>query len=226
MKELTVGVESIRYYPFWGTDVKNEFIGFARELFDNFGAAKGYNITFIPYRVESLSKKFYAGEFDLKFPDNPYWDGDNKKGLNIIYSDGVTEFIDGTLVESFNKDKGVERIKNLGTVRGFTPFDYFEFIDKGQVSVAESTAFHGLITGVLCGRIDAFYINVAVARYILEKLEQYDTFVFDPSLPHTRAKYSASSIKNPEAVQDLNDYLREEHKAVKALKEKYKVNLD
>lgn len=226
MKKLTIGVESVKFYPIYETNAKNDYIGFAREVFDKFGLAKGYDITYQPHRISKIFDQYYAGKFDVKFPDNPFWDADNKANLDIKYSDGVAEFIDGTMVEPLAKGKGLDYIKKVGALKGFTPFDYLDYIEKGQVSISESTAFHGLITGMLSERVDAFYINVAIARYVLEKLDQKDTFVFDPDLPHTRTEYFASSINRPDAISDLSDYLKENKAEVDALKLKYKVNLD
>ena len=226
MKQLTIGVESVKFYPLYGTNAKNEYIGFAREVFDKFGAAKGYEITYKPYRINKIFEMYYAGEFDIKFPDNPFWDADSKAKLDIKYSEGVTEFIDGTLVEPMNKGKGIEHIKKVGALKGFTPFDYLDHIQKGKIQISESSAFHGLITGMLSERIDAFYINVAIARYVLENLDQKGMFVFDPDLPHTRTDYFASSINRPEAIADLSDYLKANPAEIQALRLKYKVNLD
>lgn len=226
MKELVFGVESARFYPLFSTNSKNEYIGFARELFDCFGAAKGYKIKYKPHPISKIFGSYYKNEFDIKFPDNPFWDADNKENRDIIYSEEITEYIDGTMVEPEKLGQGVEKIKKLGILRGFTPFDYLDYIEKKKVITDESSAFHGLVTGILSERIDAFYLNVAITRHVLETIDQKGLFEFDPDLPHTRSFYQASSITNPEAIADLNAFLRESKDEINALRLKYKVDLD
>lgn len=224
-KELVIGVEGIEYFPIYAKK-DGEYKGFAREFFDAFATYSGHTITYKPMPIKRLYHEFLNGRVDLKFPDSAYWKSDEKKGKNVLYSANILDYIDGVMVLPSNISKGKERLKKLGTVRGFTPWDYIGEVKSGVIKVHESTDLMGLVKLVKAGRIDGVYFNVSVARYFLKHtLFEEGTIQFDESLPHSRGAYQASTINHPDILEELNTFLSEKAVMIETMKKKYEVKL-
>ncbi len=221
----TVGVEDIDYYPIYAGHT-GDYQGYVRELLDAFAEKQGVQLLYEPLPVKRLFNAFLERqEVDLKFPDNPYWNADMREGKNVVYSEGVLDYIDGVMVLPENKGQGKKQLKVLGIISGFTAWEYLGDIENGSITTEESSDYVGLLKKTLAGRLDGAYSNVTVAAYHLSNMGQEGALVFDDSLPHTRSKYYLSSIKHPELVEAFNAFLIEEAEKVEALKAKYDVKL-
>ena len=195
-KELIVGVENINYYPYYDFSGR-EHAGFFKEVMELFGKEKGYAVVFKPLPVKRLyTELLESGQIDFKFPDNPHWGGEYKKGKTIRYSDGVVMFIDGTLVQSEHAGEGIQSFHRLGTIAGFTPWTYMAHIDKGEVVNMENRSMSALLKTLLAGRIDGAYVNIAAARYVLD-----DTLVFGiKSSPNSVGGHYNANFSNADHI--------------------------
>ncbi|MBF0225702.1 MAG: transporter substrate-binding domain-containing protein [Desulfobacterales bacterium] len=224
-KEFVIGVEDLEYFPHYTHDGEY-YKGYAREFFDNFAKQKGYVIQFKILPVKRLFKEFLDGIIDFKYPDNPYWQQDLKKGKTIHYTNSVAEYIDGIMVLTENKGAGLDKLKILGTMRGFTAWDYLDLINSEKIKLNENNTFTGLLQQIILKRIDGAYVNVAVAKYQLnEFLKRPGSLVFDANLPHTKGSYLCSSIKYPEIIQEINNFLTENKTFIDELKKKYQIDV-
>lgn len=210
-KTFTVGVEDLDYYP-QKSHKGNEWIGFGRELLDAFAKSKGYKFE---YKILPLNRLFLENlkskSLDFQYPDNSYWEGHIRKGVTVYYSKPVMPYIDGVMVLPENKGRGMKDFKLLGTMTGFTPWNYLDLIRQKRVTVFENDSFIALLKQVSLKRVDGAYINVEVARYQLrDTLRQPDALVFDPDLPHTRDFYYFSSVKHPKVIEEFNAFLASE----------------
>lgn len=210
-KTFTVGVEDLEYYP-QKSHRGNEFIGFGRELLDAFARSRGYTFA---YKILPLNRLFLENlkhqSLDFQYPDNSYWEAQLRKGVTVYYSKPVMPYVDGVMVLPENKGRGVNNFKALGTMTGFTPWNYLDLIKQKRVTVFENDSFLALLKQVSLKRVDGAYINVEVAKYQLrEMLHQPDSLVFDPDLPHTRDFYYFSSVKHPRVIQEFNAFLATE----------------
>jgi polar amino acid transport system substrate-binding protein len=220
-KTFTVGVEDLEYYPQY-SHKGNEFIGFGRELLDAFAKSKGYKFE---YKILPLNRLFLENlknkSLDFQYPDNGYWESQLRKGVTVHYSKPVMPFIDGVLVLPENKGRGLKNFKVLGTMTGFTPWNYLDLIKQKRVTVFENDGFIALLKQVSLKRVDGAYINVEVAKYQLrETLHQPDALVFDPDLPHTKDFYYVSSVKHPKVIQELNAFLASERALYEQIRKK------
>jgi polar amino acid transport system substrate-binding protein len=222
-EELTIGVETTDYYPQYKYD-NGKYTGFAREVLDLFASKNGHTVIYKALPIKRLLSVYLNGEVDFKYPDNAFWAGDLKTGKNLVYSEPVVDFIDGTMVLTGNKGKGIEGKFRLGTILGFTPFDYLDKIGDGSVKVTENPNLDSLVRQLESSRIEGAYVNIAVAMYHLREVaKKPDLLVFDPSLPHTRSAYSLSSINKPEVIAQFNGFLSENKAEIQAIKDKYQV---
>ncbi|MBF0099650.1 MAG: transporter substrate-binding domain-containing protein [Desulfobacterales bacterium] len=225
-KQLTIGVEELEYYPHY-TSNGGVYKGYAREFFDEFAKSKGYTIQFKSLPVKRLYKEFLNGDIDFKYPDSPYWQQDLKKEKSIQYSNAVADYIDGVMVLPENKGNGLDKLNNLGTMMGFTAWDYLDLINSQKIKLSENNTFTGLLQQVIIKRIDGAYVNVAVANYqINEVLKKPGILVFNANLPHTKGAYFCSTIKHPEIIKEMNTFLSERKTLVDELQKKYQVNIE
>ncbi|MBA4368125.1 MAG: hypothetical protein C0403_10870 [Desulfobacterium sp.] len=216
-----IGVEELDYLPFYSGEGKT-YSGYARELLDAFAKERGYSFDYRPLPVKRLLDTFLKNKVDFKFPDNSNWQTDLKKGFQIIYSEPAIVCIDGVLVLPNNKGRGIEHLKKLGTVLGFTAWDYLDHIKQGTIAISENSSFQGLLKQVIIGRIDGAYINPEVARYQLERImNQPRALVFDPVLPHTQSAYLLSTIKHPNIILEFNRFLKDKAALVEQLKKSH-----
>jgi polar amino acid transport system substrate-binding protein len=222
-RSFIIGVEDLDYYPAY-TVANGQYGGFARELFDTFGKDAGIRFEYRPFPVPRLYANFFADRVDFKFPDNAKWQGDLRRGKNIIHSDPVMAYIDGTLVPAAMLGKGEARVKTLGTVTGFTPWNWKRQIDARQVTVTENANFAALAQQTINGRVDAAYGSVAVMNYQVESiLKSKGALVFDPALPHSRDSYYLATLKHPAVVTEFNAWMKANAAKVNVIKQKYAV---
>lgn len=210
-KTFTVGVEDLEYYP-QKSHKGNEYIGFGREILDAFAKSRGYKFE---YKILPLNRLYLSNlksqTLDFQYPDNSYWEAHLRKGVKVHYSTPVMPFIDGVMVLPENKGKGMKDFKVLGTMTGFTPWNYLDLIKEKRVTVFENDGFLSLLKQVSLKRVDGAYINVEVAKYQLrEMLHQPDALVFDPALPHTKDYYYLSTVKHPKVIEEFNQFLAQE----------------
>ncbi len=223
-KEFIVGVENIEYFPQFSND-NGEYKGFARELLDEFAKDKGYKFTYEPLPIKRLLEMFLRGRVDFKYPDNIYWAQDEKKDKKLIYSEPVVEYIDGVVVAP--EKVGKTTLAKLGTIRGFTPFEYMEDIKKGTTELNEASNMSSLLSMGIVGKIDGVYVNVAVARYVLnEQLKKPNALVFDKNLKHTKSNYHFATIKHEAVMKEFNDWMKLRADWIKTTKKKYKLTLE
>lgn len=223
-ERITVGVETTDYFPIYrGTS--NDYIGFARDLLDAWAKDDGLTLSYTPLPVRRLFDTFFAGELDLKFPDNAIWQRQAREGKTITYSQPVLAYIDGVAIAPDRVGKGVEQIKTLAMVRGFYAFEYLDRIEAKQITVAEQTDFPSLLQFVLLGRADVAYGNRDVINYTLrEVLKRPGALVFDQSLPHTASHYHLSSLRRPELIARFDRWMAANAGPIGALKAKYGLN--
>lgn len=222
-KEYVIGVENIKYYPHYSVE-KGEYVGYAREVFDLFASKKGYKFTYKPLPIKRLFNDFLNGSLDFKYPDNPYWQKGLKEGKNVLYSKSVTEYIDGVMVKTENR--GSVKLKKLGTVMGFTPWEFLSQIEKKEIVVKENKSFDNLLKQTIAGRVDGAYINTSIAKYNLEKTKSSGKLIFDKTLPFTKSSYLISTMKHPKILKEFNQFLKSNEKEIGLLKRKYKIELD
>lgn len=223
-KHFVIGVEDLQYYPLWYYDeVQNEYTGLAREMLDAFADSAGYSFEYKSFPIKRLVRTLVRNEIDFKFPDNPYWAQDVKADTKITYSDAAIDYIDGVFVKPENIGKGDENIKVLGSVLGFTPWDWLGRIDEGKLILKEVPDVEALINQAIAGRIDGAYVNAAIVRYHLTTSGRAGALVFDEKLSHTKSQYLLSTTQHEEIIDEFNAWLENNKTQINAMKNKFGV---
>jgi len=222
-KTFIIGVEDLDYYPLYTVE-NGKYSGYSREVLDKFSHEKGYSFIYKPYPVSRLFYLFLdKQQIDFKYPDNNYWQKEKKEGKRVYYSFPVVNYIDGVIVLPEKKGMGLDKLKVLGTIRGFTAWEYLEPINKGLILQEFSNVWSGLIKKALIKRIDGAYCNITVAAYQLrEKIGKPNALVFDPDLPHTKSSYLMSTIKYPKILNQFSEWLKNNDSLIMQIKSKYK----
>lgn len=222
----TIGVENIQYLPHYTTD-DSGYHGFAREILDLFAHYADVRFDYRTLPVNRLFLELVEKQIDFKYPDNPRWHADTKKGHVVVYSDTVEEYIAGAVVRPERKGLGVKNLEALGAVLGFTPLPFMDFIKAGKMKLHQNRHFDSLLQQAILGRIDAVYLDINVASYQLrEILKQPDALVFDPSLPYSKSFFTLSTIKHPELINVFNRFLAEKDLQIKELKKRHLITTD
>jgi hypothetical protein len=220
---FVIGVENTDYAPN-GAVVGGEYKGYGRAVLDAYAKDRGHVFQYRPLPVSRLFRELVEGVVDFKYPDNKFWQQDIKAGKPVVYSDAVANYIDGVMVQPQNKGKGLAALHTLGTLQGFTAWEYLDAIKAGQIKLAENPGFQGLLYQAEHDRVDGAYVGVAEATYQLEQvLKTPGALVFDPSLPHTSSFYSVSTIKHPDVIADFNAWLKDKAELVTKLKADYAI---
>ncbi len=222
----TIGVQDFSDYLPYSQVKKGSYTGFNRELLDRFAASQGYLFIYKPRPIKRLYMEFMAGEFDFKYPDNPYWSASFKKSrkVTIRYSDPVVKYIDGVMVRSDKQGSDINQLHTLGVVAGFTPFLYLPRIQSGAITQQDVPSYERLLQLVILGRLDGAYSNISVSRYYLDKiLDKKGALVFNPSMPYTQSYRYLSSIQHPEIIEKFNQFLFQNRQRLQKLKDKYGV---
>ena len=219
-----VGVESSSVLPM-GDTTDNKYTGFGRDLLDAFGSKYGHTFTYQPMPGKRLWNEYLVQKsVHFRFPDNPKWANDLKKDASITYSRGVIALTDGLMVAPAKKGQGLDRIKSISMVRGFSPTAYLAQIDAKKISLNEVNDAAAAIEMVGAGRVEGAYVNVQSTTYLMnEVLKKPGLVVYDDSLPHVTTERSLSSISHPEIIKQMDEFLVKEKDTVAKIKAKYKI---
>ncbi|MGE5545885.1 MAG: substrate-binding periplasmic protein [Solirubrobacterales bacterium] len=215
---IVVGVEDLSYFPAYAV-VDGEYVGAAREILDAFAKASGYRIVYRPMPIKRLYPELLSGGVDLKFPDSPHWGVDVKKDARVSYSAPVIDYVDGTMVPPGSVGQGGGAVKVLGTVSGFTPYAWADELRSKRVQLRENPRLDLLLKQVVLKRLDAAYVNVAVANHQLDTvMAMPGALALDSGLPLTRDSYLVSSASRPDLVEKFDRWLAANRELVASIK--------
>jgi hypothetical protein len=224
-KDYVIGVEDVNYFPIYNND-NGQYKGYARDLFDKFAKDSGHNFTYNILPVNRLFKALAEGQVDFKFPDNEHWQKDAKQGVSVSYTNGVFTNIDGCYVLKENLGNKLENIKTLGTLLGFTPWPYFDNIQKGAITLSHNPNLVGLISQGTLKRIDCVYLSGYVIESYLKQENKIGALVFNKNLPYSKDEYKLSTTKEVSVINAFNEWLSKNQEFVNSLKAKYGIDKD
>lgn len=225
----TVGVEQDDFMPHYGFNEQGQYSGYARDLLDMFAEYAGIDLVYEGMPVADLVPALAEGTIDFKYPDNPKWNRPDNIANAMHFSEPAVEYVDGVLVAPRSKGQGLENLKRLAVVKGWTPRGYQKAIDSSQITLILNNSLSEMIRETLLKNSDGAYYNVVVALYYINNIRaRPDVLVFDPDLPFVRSTYRLSTLKHPELIDRFDDFLTEHQAEVEALKAKYQIeaNID
>ncbi len=215
-----VGVENIDYMPYYTVNSSGEYGGYSRDLLDLFCKKNNIKFKYQPMSVLRLFREFLDGNVDFKFPDDKLWQSQLKADKNIFYSNNAVEYIDGLIIRNEFKDKKIEDLKIIGTIRGFEVGVYKE----KNIKILESSSIAELLNKLDKKEIDGVYFNINVALNFINKNNFFkNKFAFKKEFPYTRDYYKLSSIKHKDIILKFNQFLIKSNTEINKLKKKYNI---
>ncbi|AHL76549.1 hypothetical protein CH92_16170 [Stutzerimonas stutzeri] len=219
-----IGVEQAAFLPHYNGDAQGNYQGFARDLLDSFAADSGLRLVYKVLPADELLPALLDGRVDAKYPDNPNWSGPAKAGRRVHYSQAVVHYVDGVMVAPRRVGRGIDELRRLAVVDGWTPWGYEDRIAANQILLVSSENLPRMVRQALLKDSDGAYYNVVVAAHYLNNVRaKPGALVFDANLPHTRSTFNLSSLNHPELIERFDRYLREQQPAVAALKAQHQV---
>ncbi len=227
-----IGTEDIDYLPYIGNSEghnaeKNKLTGYAVDIFDDFFKSEKASFAYNKLPIKRLFKQFlFEDSLDFKYPDSASWKPELREGKEIFYSIAINKSINGLIIHLDNRPANAESIKTIGAIRGVVPWSYINAIKTGEIKLKEYAKTSYLINSLLAKRIDAAYIDTAVAKLYLKDFPaaQKSKIRFDTSFPHDVNLYQMSSMKHPEMISRLNLFLKNNPKIIEDLSVKYGVS--
>jgi polar amino acid transport system substrate-binding protein len=220
---LRVGIELHDYFPYYRAVAGSPPEGYCLDLLQAFAEHEGLTLELLPQPINRLYRNLLDEQsLDLLFPDNPAWARQAKTGRRLHYSDAAAQIVDGTLVLAERRGQGLARVRQLGTVRGFTAEAWQPLLAKGGVNLVETQDIQSLIRMVARGRLDALYANPQVVRYQLGEMGLASDYLqLDQQLPLTYTSFHLSSYRHPELIRRFDRFLVEQDASVQRLKAQY-----
>ncbi|MEO5689710.1 MAG: transporter substrate-binding domain-containing protein [Burkholderiaceae bacterium] len=206
----TIGVEDTDQPPMFYI-VDGQYRGYGRELLDAFAATRGDHFEYVALPIKRLYQQYFQGKsLDFKFPDSPDWHPDGRQALSLSYSASTYDVTAGLMVRRTRLGLPIESVRELGTLRGFTPWLFARQINTGSLRVNESQNTENLMHQIQLGRLDAAYVNIDFSKSSLHKMGLDGEIVYDPNLPHATIALRMSTLHHPEVLKDFDEFLRRE----------------
>ncbi|MDH4870854.1 transporter substrate-binding domain-containing protein [Pseudomonas sp. BN515] len=212
-ESLRIGLESHDYLPYYRALPGKPAEGYAIAVLQLFANSQGRALELEALPINRLHRNLQTTDrLMLVFPDNPAWSRQLKGDARMHYSRPVIRVVDGSLVLREHLGRGVDSVRRLGTVRGFTPEAWQERLRDGQVQLVEASDIASLVRMLLRLRIDAIYANPEVLHHYLETSTNLggDRLLLDPELPLAQTAFHASSLNHPEILEAFDRFLVEQ----------------
>lgn len=219
----TVGVEDVDLSPI--LSVRNRergCLGYACEVLNLFARNKKIQFRYVPFPVSRTHLEFWNGKVDFVLPDHPSWSKQEKekRNLKITYSNPLLTFQDAVLIAPERLGQGIDKIKTIGTIRGFTIWKLQPLVESKKLKILGAPKPESSIQMALAGRVDAVTMPLQIANYHLKQMNRVGALVPDPSLlPIQNSFYYLSTIRYPELIEEFNAFLKREESQLLQLKQ-------
>ncbi|MDU0352668.1 hypothetical protein RS130_00935 [Paraglaciecola aquimarina] len=105
---------------------------------------------------------------------------------------------------------------------GFTPqLGWQDAIDANALTLIPVATLKAQLQLLLLGRVDAAEVDYYVSRNQQQSTPEFNTLVFDPTLPHSVVEFKLSTIKQIKLVEQINHFILTHPSLVKTIKLRY-----
>lgn len=217
---LVVGFENVQYLPLFGHS-DDRMVGFMGDLLEAFENHSDIRFQYEPLPINRLYRLLFDEQrIAFKFPDNPTWVANELTNQDVHYSIPVLAYAN-VLVSRNDRPLSPHFVSILGSIRGITPA---ELIANAQFLVSEVLYFSGpddMLKALVQGRIEAAYIEINVARYMLNKMNIGSQVQFNCNAPIVVGYYHLSTINQSVELQQFNLFMAEHKLLVGQLRSQY-----
>lgn len=218
-KSYTVAVELISFPPFIQTDHQENFTGYLRDVLDLWSRDRGHQLVFEVLPVKRVAASLKAGKIDLRIPDNPAWEAEEKRSLSIHYSQPIATVHGGyvKLASTPPLSKITNRVPIIGSMLGFTHTMIADKIQQGKLSIHEAPHTESLISLLRLKRLDAIFGDIPSLIRLGNSTIENDQVVQCEELPSEKSPYHFSAVTNHAVIQDFDLWLKQPATAQKLL---------
>lgn len=223
-KPLVIGSQNIDYFPHYHFGAKQDK-GFAWALLETFAQSQNLQFEYQSFPIKRLQLELSKGNIDFVYPDNPRWYPNQASTNGKTYSVGLVTSTNGTIVRKGNKDLGLSQFKSLALPFGFTPVKWQQLDIFDRIRKVTTPDAHSALKMVQLGRVDGADVEYNVMRHTQSYLKGEKRLVMDRSLPYSEVDFMLSSVKHPQIIRKLTQYIVNNPEQVKRLRERYGIML-
>lgn len=220
--QFTVGTENIDYFPHYRFDGGQDQ-GYIWAVLEAFAKHNGHTFTYVAYPIKRLHKELLDNNVDFLYPDNPRWRSADRQQQNKYFSKSIITAFGSTVVLPKRVKQGLKNFKSLAVPHGFTSIMYASLIAQRKVSLLEVPDAISALQMVLKGRVDGADVELNVAQYLLEKINQPHALVFDPSLPFDPVSFHLSTVEYPDIIKQLDVFIDNNQTLLNNIKTQYQL---
>lgn len=217
-----IASQNIAYYPHYEFAARIDK-GYAWALLEEFASHKGITFEYVNMPVLRLQIELEKGNIDFVYPDHPTWTNPVNDNTTKLFSRPLTESLVGTFVKSSRYGKGISAIQKVSIVLGFSPLYWQERIDQGKTKLISVADNKSAIYMAQWDRADAFDMDYYVAQHLLDKLPDVEQFWLDPDLPVTVVEFCLSTVRQPQLLEEINQFIASSPSLIEELKGRYKI---
>lgn len=214
---FTIGTQSISYKPHYDFNTP-EIDSLAEAILQLFATEQQIRFTYVPLPIKRLNVE---SGVDFVYPDNPLWREAQNHQSQLFFSQPLVFILGGTMVKNSRKHMLLSELKTVAVPRGFTPEHLLKAQSKYQFELVETSNAESAIKMVLKGRVDAADVELNVANFLLEELQQPGALVPGTNLPFTRVGFHISSARHPKILLAFDRFLITHRAQITQLKRQY-----
>lgn len=224
-KRLAVAVEMISFPPHIQTDSQGNFTGYLRDLMDRWAEDDGMNIVYEVVPVKRIVYSLENHKLDVRIPDNPLWDTQEKKGLDIRYSQPAAKVHGGyvRLAASPKISDITGRTPIVGSMSGFSQYMIADRLERGELTLHEVNQNTSLMSLLQRGRVDVIYGDIPALVHLGESMIGKNSVMQCQDFPSEKSTYHLSAFRSHGAIARFDEWMQSEagQENVKKLREKY-----
>jgi polar amino acid transport system substrate-binding protein len=215
----TLGTHNISYKPHYDFNTP-ETDSFAEALLQLFATHQH-----IQFKIVNLPGKRLnlEDEVDFIYPDNPLWRQARQHQPELFFSQSAVHILGTTMVPVLRQHLPLNKVKSIAVPRGFTPDHLLKVQPAYGFRLVETPDAESALKMVLMGRVDAADVELNVANFLLEQMQQAGTLVPGTALPFSPVSFHLSSARHPELIQAFDRFLLSHSQQIKQLKQHYKL---
>jgi ABC-type amino acid transport substrate-binding protein len=220
-EEYVIASQNIDYYPHYAFNSANKGLGWA--ILEAYAEYSGHTFHYVSMPVLRLQKELVKGNVDLIYPDHPTWTNPITRASQKTFSLPLTTSLVGTFVRPENLGKGIDSIKKVSIVLGFSPLYWQERIDANYVELITVNNSTQAMNLAVLNKTDAADGDYFVYQYLENSYRDLIPLVFDPTLPNTVVEYRLATVHRKELIKDIDDFIKGHKTLIDDLKQLYRI---
>ncbi|MCC2618209.1 hypothetical protein LJ739_18275 [Aestuariibacter halophilus] len=222
-RTFVIGAQSIDYYPHYDFAARNDK-GFAWTVLEDVAREYNFRFVYLAMPIKRLQRELAKGNVDFLYPDNPKWhSGADQEQVKRHYSAPLFHAMGGTMVLPEFRDKPVSAFRALSVPFGFSPVMWIDNPQFSHVRIVAVTDAWAALDMVARERVSGADIEYHVARHQMRRKRLTHPLVLDPRLPYDIVGFHMVTLKYPEIIELINQYIEKYPQRMAAFRQRYQL---